>query len=171
MVVMSSYRNRPRLSNDARDRMGVYKRIEDVPDKYRLRNHEPAYNGRDVWGEYYEAKIEKYDSQSTRERYKKAGRYFATFMSEVGRHRALATPGQIEAFLVALRDGVIGRHSQTRNIQTVYFEYFQPIEEFYTWLLWHVDHPHVYDPVLMAVVDGGYARDVWNRKLAQNDKR
>lgn len=168
---MSSYQNRPRLSNEARDRMGVYKRIEDVPAKYRLRNHEPAYEGRDVWGDYYAEKTEKFDTKSTRDRYEKAGRYFETFMSEVGRHRALATPGQIEAFLVALRDGEIGRHNHTRNIQTVYFEYFQPVEEFYTRLQWHADHPHVYHPVLMAVVEGGYALDVWNRKLEQNDKR
>jgi hypothetical protein len=29
----------------------------------------------------------------------------------------------------------------------------------------------VYNPVLMAVVAGGYASEVWARKLAQNDKR
>lgn len=151
--------------------MGVYKRIDDVPDKYRLRNYEREYEGRDVWNDYYEEKTGKFDTKATRDRYEKAGRYFGTFMSEVRRHRALATPGQIEAFLVALRDGEVGRHSHTRNIQTVYFEYFQPIEEFYTWLQWHADHPHVYHPVLMAVVEGGCALDVWNRKLEQNDKR
>lgn len=168
---MASYQNRPRLSNEVRDRMGVYKRIDDVPNKYRLRNHEPAYEGRDVWGEYYEEKTEKFGTKATRDRYEKAGRYFGMFMSEVGQHRALATPGQIERFLVALRDGEIGRHNHTRKLQTVYFEYFQPVEEFYTWLQWHADHPHVYHPVLMAVVEGDYARDVWNRKLEQNDKR
>jgi len=151
--------------------MGVYKRIDDVPDKYRLQNHEPAYKGRDVWSEYYEEKTEACDTKSTQRRYEKAGRYFGMFMSEVGRHRALATPGQIEEFLVAIRDGNIGRHNHTRKLQTVYFEYFQPVEGFYTWLQWHTDHPHVYHPVLMAVVEGGYARDVWNRKLEQNDKR
>lgn len=168
---MASHQNRPRLSNAARDRMGVYKRIDDVPDKYRLQNHEPAYKGRDVWSEYYEEKTEACDTKSTQRRYEKAGRYFGMFMSEVGRHRALATPGQIEEFLVAIRDGNIGRHNHTRKLQTVYFEYFQPVEGFYTWLQWHTDHPHVYHPVLMAVVEGGYARDVWNRKLEQNDKR
>lgn len=168
---MAAPKNRPRLSNEARDRMGVYKRISDVPDRYRLGNHEAAYEGRDVWAEYFEAKTEKFDTKSTRNRYEKAGRYFKTFMSEVGRHHALATPEQIEGFLVALRDGEVGRQSHSRKLQTVYFEYFQPVEEFYTWLEWHADHPHVYHPVLMAVVEGGYARDVWNRKLEQNDKR
>jgi hypothetical protein len=151
--------------------MGVYKRLSDVPDRYRLGNHEAAYEDRDVWAEYFEEKTKKFDTKATRNRYEKAGRYFKTFMSEVGGHHALATPEQIEGFLVALRDGEVGRHSHTRKLQTVYFEYFQPVEEFYTWLEWHTDHPHVYNPVLMAVVEGGYALDVWNRKLEQNDKR
>lgn len=168
---MPAPKNRPRLSNDPRDRMGVYKRISDVPDRYRLRNHEAAYEGRDVWSDYVEVKTETFDTEATRDRYEKAGRYFENFMSEVGRHHALATPEHVEEFLVGLRDGDVGRHSHSRKVQTVYFEYFQPIEEFYTWLEWHTDHPHVYHPVLMAVVEGGYAREVWNRKLEQNDKR
>lgn len=168
---MPAPKNRPRLSNDARDRMGVYKRLDGVPAKYRLVNHKRAYSGRDVWGEYFEEKTAKFDTKATRDRYEKAGRYFQTFMSEAERHHALADPRHVEEFLVALRDGEVGRHSHTRKLQTVYFEYFQPIEEFYTWLEWHTDHPHVYHPVLMAVVAGGYARDVWNRKLEQNDKR
>lgn len=168
---MPAPKNRPLLSNEVRDRMGVYKRLLDVPDRYRLGNHEAAYEGRDVWAGYFEAKTEKFDTKSTRDRYEKAGRYFKSFMEEVGRNYALATPEQIECFLVALRDGEVGRHSHTRKLQTVYFEYFQPVEEFYTWLEWHADHPHVYNPVLIAVVEGGYAREVWNRKLEQNDKR
>lgn len=168
---MPGPKNRPRLSNDARYRMGVYKQIDAVPDKYRLQNHEAAYDGRDVWDDYFVEKTEKFDTKSTRDRYEKAGRYFKTYMDDMGRHHALAHPQQIEDFLVALRDGNVGRHSHTRKLQTVYFEYYQPLEEFYTWLQWHADHPHVYHPVLMAVVAGGFARDVWNRKIEQNDKR
>jgi hypothetical protein len=151
--------------------MGVYKRVDDVPDKYRLGNHEAAYADRDTWEEFSTEKTARFDTDATRTRYEKAGRYFGTFMSDTGRHHALAEPAQIEEFLVALRDGEVGRHSHTRKLQTVYFEYFQPVEEFYTWLEWHTDHPHVYNPVLMAVVAGGYASEVWARKLAQNDKR
>lgn len=168
---MPAPKNRPQLSDDAQDRMGVYKRLDDVPAKYRLVNHEGAYSGRDVWDEYFAEKTSKFDTKATRDRYEKAGRYFQTFMSGIERHHALADPQHIEGFLVALHGGDIGRHSHTRKLQTVYFEYFQPVEEFYSWLEWHIDHPHVYNPVLMAVVGGGFARDVWNRKLEQNDKR
>lgn len=151
--------------------MGVYKRLDSVPDKYRLENHTAVYSGWDVWGDYFDKKTEQFDTKTTRDRYEKAGRYFKSFMDDVGRHHALSRPQDIEEYLVALRDGDVGRHSHTRKLQTVYFEYYQPLEGFYTWMQWHADHPHLYHPVLMAVADGGYARDVWDRKLEQNDKR
>lgn len=168
---MPAPKNRPQLSSDARHRMGVYKRIDTVPDRYQLLNHEAAYAGRDTWAEYFTEKTEQFNTKATRDRYEKAGRYFKAFMEDVNRHHALADPHHVEDYLVALRDGDIGRHSHTRKLQTVYFEYFQPLEDFYTWLQWHTDHPHVYHPVLMAVATDGFARDVWDRKLEQNDKR
>ncbi|WP_147441083.1 hypothetical protein [Halorubrum sp. Atlit-26R] len=151
--------------------MGVYKDIDSVPTKYRLQNHEPAYTGRDVWADYFEEKTAVFNAKSTRDRYEKAGRYLQNFMREAGRHHALAAPEHIERYLTGLRDGDIGRRNQSRKLQTVYFEYFQPLEGFYTWLQWHTEHPHVYHPVLMAVVEGGFTREVWDRKLEQNDKR
>jgi hypothetical protein len=151
--------------------MGVYKRLDGVPSKYRLRNHEAAYADRDVWDDYFQEKTERFDTKATRDRYEKAGRYLRNFMREEGRHHALADPEHIEDYLTGLRDGDVGRRNQPRKLQTVYFEYFQPLEEFYTWLQWHADHPHVYHPVSMAVVARGYARELWDRKLEQNDKR
>ena len=168
---MAAQKNRPQLSNNAGNRMGIYKIIDSVPDRYRLQNYSSGYTGTDVWNDYFVEKIEKFDTRSTHDRYEKAGRYFKSFMQEVGRHHALADPSHIEEFLISLRDGDIGRYNGTRTLQTVYFEYFQPIEEFYSWLQWHTDHPHVYHPVLMAVVDGGFANEVWKQKLEQNDKR
>jgi hypothetical protein len=168
---LSAPKNRPPLSTNVQHRMGVYKHLDSVPSKYQLQNHEAAYADWDVWDDYFQEKTKKFDTNSTRDRYEKAGRYLQNFMQEKDRHHALADPKHIEGYLTGLRDGDIGRRNQTRKLQTVYFEYFQPLEEFYTWLQWHTDHPHVYHPVLMAVVADGYARDVWDRKLEQNDKR
>lgn len=168
---MGAPKNSRRLSNDVRDRIGVYKRLEQVPRKYRLTNYTGSYEGRDVWKEYADEKTERFDSKHTRNRYEKAGRYLQMFASDAGRHRALLRPDHAEEFLVALRDGEIGPRSSTRKLQTVYFEYFQPVDEFYSWLEWRTDHPHVYHPIRMAVAEGGFAREVWGRKLDQNDKR
>ena len=41
-----------RKTTDAGERAGVYKELDDVPDRYRLYHHARAYEGRDVWDEY-----------------------------------------------------------------------------------------------------------------------
>jgi len=37
-------------STDPDDYMGVYKRIETVPERYRLRNFQSRFLDQDVWG-------------------------------------------------------------------------------------------------------------------------
>lgn len=39
-------------SPDPADRMGVYKRLTDVPARYRLSQFAGEYDGRDVWEEF-----------------------------------------------------------------------------------------------------------------------
>lgn len=60
---MPAPKNRPQLSSDARHRMGVYKRIDTVPDRYQLLNHEAAYAGRDTWTEYFTEKTEQFNTK------------------------------------------------------------------------------------------------------------
>ncbi len=151
--------------------MGVYKRLEQVPHRYRLANYQANYEGENTWETFVEQKTETFESTATYDRYEKAGRYFRRFLNDIGRHHALCEPEDIDDFLVALRDGTIGRQNHTRKLQTIYFEYFQPLVGFYSWLLWHTEHPHVYHPVWMAVVEYDYPSQVWERKLSQNDKR
>jgi Uri superfamily endonuclease len=43
--------------------------------------------------------------------------------------------------------------------------YWVRINRLYDWLQWHVDYPHVYNPVLMAAVDGGSSSQIWEQKL------
>ena len=170
MVVVLDEENRRRLSDEPEERTGVYKQLDDVPDRYRLRNHKAAYAGMDPWTEFAEERTEQFDSQATCDRYEKAGRYYKGFMSDIGRHHALARPQHLEEFFVRLHKGDIGRFSRTREIQTVYFEYFQPLDAFYSWLLWHTDHPHVYHPVRMAAIADGFAAEVWQRKTEQSNR-
>jgi hypothetical protein len=77
-------------------------------------------------------------------------------MAERGRHHALATPADVEAWCSVL--------VEKKSLATAY-NYWVRIKRFYDWLQWHVDHPHVYDPVLMAVVAGGAADQIWEQKL------
>lgn len=152
---------RPTKSLDPVDRMGVYKSLSEVPDRYRLTNHSAAYEGRNVWQEF----CEEYEyAQGDHERYEeevdRAGDRWREFMADRGRHHALATPGDVEAWCVELRRG---ENSSLRRSH----DYWLRVNRFYDWLKWHTEHPHVYNPVLMAAAEGGVAGEVWEWKAEQ----
>jgi len=165
---VSDSKNRRRLSDDPSGRTGVYKRLNNVPVKYHLRNHEAAYSGMDAWNEFVEERTDTFESQATYDRCEKSGQYYKDHMSDVGRHNAFTPPEHVEEYLTRLHDDDIGQFSCTRQLQTIYLEYFQPLDTFYTWLLWHTDHPHVCHLARMAAIAGGFVSDVWQRKLDQN---
>lgn len=148
---------RPTKSLNARDRLGVYKRINDVPDRYRLYHHTEAYAGRDVWTEFCEQhEYAKGDSEGFRQKVDRAGNHWRTFIDD-RRHPALATPGDVEKWSEKLLN------EYTNNTA---YKYWIRLEHFYQWLQWHTEHPHVYHPVLMAVVEHTSARKIWDWKMA-----
>jgi len=152
---------RPTKSLDPVDRMGVYKSLSEVPDRYRLANHSAAYEGRDVWQEF----CKEYEyAQGDHERYEeevdRAGDCWREFVDDRGRHHALATPDDVEAWLVDLRrDG----NTSLRRLH----DYWLRVNRFYDWLKWHTEHPHVYNPLLMAAAGGGLTGEVWEWKAEQ----
>lgn len=152
--------NRGRKSPDPMDRMGAYKRLSDVPDRYRLHHHADAYADRDVWGEFLtEYLFPRFDSDRFKQDARRAGRYWKDHMTDRGRHHALATPSDVEAWMVNLTDRL--------KIKTTYNQYWVRVERFYWWLQWHTEHPHTYHPVLMAAADGKAATEVWAEKMAR----
>ena len=152
--------SRDRKSPDPRDRMGVYKRLSDVPDRYRLHHHANAYEGRDVWNEFLtEHLFPRFDSDRFKEDARRAGRYWKEHMAERGRHHALATPDDVETWMADLLDRL--------KLKTAYNSYWVRVERFYYWLQWHTEHPHTHHPVLMAAADGGAAGEVWDEKMAR----
>lgn len=144
-------------SENPDDRMGVYKRIEDVPTQHRLERYTEMYESRDVWTEFCEEYEYNHGSSEYFEQaVDRAGDHWQTHMSGRGRHHALATPGDVEAWCGVLID--------EKSLSTAY-NYWVRIKRFYDWLQWHVDHPHVYNPVLMGVVTGEAAGQIWEQKL------
>lgn len=148
------------VSTDPTNRLGVYKTLADVSDRYRLRNYATTYEGKDVWKVFLtDYLFERYDSGRFQEDARRAGRYWKEHMDDRDRHHALATPADVETWI----DNLLRR----MNLKTAYNSYWVRIERFYSWLLWHTDHPHVYNPVLMAAVEGDAARRVWDEKMAR----
>lgn len=146
-------------STDPIDRLGVYTHCDDIPAHHRLYTHRETYADRDVWGEFCEQyEYDQSDSQHFRQAVDRAGTHWTEFMESRTSHHALATPADVEAWC--------GDLVAERAITTAY-NYWVRIKRFYEWLQWHVAHPHVYNPVLMAVVEGGASRAIWEQKLAK----
>lgn len=153
---------RPTKSLDPAARLGVYKRLDDVPDRYRLAQYADSYEGRDVWREFCEEhEYDQGDSRDFRRKVDRAGNHWCGFM-ENRRHHALATPSDVDAWSEQLLDEFT--HSTA-------YKYWIRVEHFYRWLQWHTEHPHVYHPVLMAVITHDAAAEVWERKTDWTRKK
>ncbi|MHB9285665.1 hypothetical protein ACKVMT_01330 [Halobacteriales archaeon Cl-PHB] len=154
-----------RLSADPHDRMGVYKRLADVPARHRLDRYADDYAGRDVWGEYARTYIpETYPDASAdfHATLTNAGSRWQAHMADRGRHHALARPTDVAAWCDALLERV--------TVETAYGQYWVRLEEFYGWLQTHADHPHRYHPALMAVPTSDAARQIWHAKLTGGNR-
>ena len=168
-----------RAKQDPEARMGVFKSISDVPDRYRLSNYAGQFQGEDTWTWYlllrHDGTVNQAQGQLSTSRTReieRCGRYFKSFMHrERDTHHALATPEDIEAFLAAVKDGYKNPTGQSRSVTTVYDTYFAPVNRFYDWLQSWVDFPHRYHPVLMACANGGTTRDCWNYRTDKADRK
>ncbi|MFC7047351.1 hypothetical protein ACFQH6_19775 [Halobacteriaceae archaeon GCM10025711] len=143
--------------------MGVYKQLESVPEEYRLRQYASEYEGRDVWAEYAETRSDEYESSHYWASVRKAGESWKAHVEGRGRHHALARPGDVETWCAGL--------AETRTLRTVYTEYWVRLEEFYSWLQFHTDHPHVYQPVIMAAAEYPTAAAIWEQKIGEWSER
>lgn len=150
----------PRKTTDPGKRAGVYKRLDDVPDRYRLYHHAAAYDGRDLWEEYLtEFFFEQFDSESTKEYTRRAGNHWKEHMNQRGRHHALATPEDAETWCIALLDRM--------QIGSAYQNYWTKLERFYSWLHTHTEHPHVYHPFRIAAAEYPTAGAIWDVKISK----
>lgn len=168
-----------RAEQDPKGRMGVFKRFDDVPNRYRLSNFAGEFRGNDTWSRYLVLRFDgtlrqaqgKLSTARARE-VERCGRYFKTFMhQERNRHHSLANPDDVEAFLSAVKEGYENPSKQPRSISTVYDTYFAPVNRFYDWLQGWVDFPHRYHPVLMACAEGGVSRDCWAYRMDKADRQ
>jgi hypothetical protein len=168
-----------RAKQDPKARMGVFKTLDDVPDRYRLSNYADQFRGEDTWTWYlmlrHDGTVNQAQGTLGKSRageVERCGRYFKGFMHrERDTHHALATPDDIEAFLSAVKDGYKNPTKQPRAITTTYDTYFAPVNRFYDWLQAWVDFPHRYHPVLMACANGDVARECWDYRMGLADKQ
>jgi len=136
------------------DRLGVFKELSDVPDRRRFHRYASVYEGRDTWSDY-RTTVELGDRMS--EEWDRFARRWKDHMEDRGRHHALATPDDVEAWSTELA----GRFSIDRA-----YQHWNVIEGFYEWLKCHTNHRHTYNPFHMAAaVPESSAREIFARKL------
>ena len=137
--------------------MGVYQSLGDVPERRRFYQYSESYEGRDVWMDYL--REEKYSSdwaKSTQDRYKRIENEWKGYMEEQGTHHALATPDDVEGWAKQLLEDL--------TVTTARWKW-DGIRAFYKWLLWHTEHPHLYNPFLIAAAGDGPSSTIWEERL------
>lgn len=144
-------------TRDPDGRMGVYKRLEDVPDRHRLYHHASAYDGRDVWEEYLTTHLfPDRDPADVPRNKRRFGERWKDHMAARGRHDALATPDDVATWSAALNE---------RYAPITAKHYWTTIERFYWWLMDRADHPHLYQPFLMAAATDEETQRIWQTKI------
>lgn len=121
------------------NKAGVYKTIDDVPHHHRIRTHTDRYQGRDMWREYDLAVASVHPDErnySPSERSK-----WENHMQRRGRHYAVAEPDDVTAWTEFVREDIA---------EATRVNYTKRIFRFYRWLMWHTDHPHRYNPFVLA---------------------
>lgn len=147
---MSRRRKKPR---DPDAHLGVYKRLEDVKHRHRLKRFAATYAGQDVWDEWLRAEGRP-ESKTQRDRYRRTKETWADHMANQGRHYALPTPKHVDEYTVWLLEG--------RALGTILRDYWPPFTNFFEWLLWSEQHEHRYNPVTMAARNYDTARTIWD---------
>lgn len=150
---------------DPRSHLGVFQSFGAVPHTYRLEVVTSSYGDRDVWGEFCEirGRHEGWSDHTRDYTYGTTGRFWKDHMEDRGRHHAGPRPEDIESFLAAQKENVAEK--------TLYSKRFTPLYIFFDWLASHPDHRHSYNPVLMAAVEDGVAREMWEYRMRRNREK
>lgn len=141
--------------------LGIYKSIDEIPDRYRLRNYETKFAREDTWEDYLSTRDDLAESTKENTWYPCGDRFREFMQEEAKRHHALPHPKDIEAYLTQIKDGGYSVKVTARSLNTVYYQHFSPLKNFFNWLMHHVDYPHIYNPVLMAAHTEDVTREIW----------
>lgn len=146
---------------DPTERLGVYKDLGEVPDRYRLQAFEGIYSGRDPWDEFVqETGVNDMTDRRIRQYNRAKSRWEETL--EPDRHYALGRPMDVEMWANALTDRF--------SLWTAHRDWTL-IEKLYRWLAWHTDHPHRYNVFLMAASEYPHSNQIWGYKMKKRSHK
>jgi hypothetical protein len=155
----SGYHDGSLVEQDARAFLGVFKRIESVPDRYLLSNFTADVEADAAWNAFIADELAD-STEHTRETvYGGAYRRWCEYCDQHGAHAALADPADVEGWLAYEVE------THNRTMKTAHDLQFRPLFRWYRWMAFHTDYPHRYQPTIMAVLLGGVAHDVWKTRM------
>lgn len=138
---------------------GLFQKFANIPTRYQLETYESQYAEEDTWDLYCsQILLEKYDSDHMKKTAQKAARSWKSHMEQRNRHHALATPEDANAWCDFLISG-------DRNQRTCYEHYFIRIYQFYDYLKQSHQHPHLYNPLLLAAIEYEATRQIWEYRI------
>jgi len=138
---------------------GPFQHFEEIPPRYRLETYAPQYRGQSTWTHYCEDVLfEQHESDHMQKTAQKAGRSWRNHMQDRNQHHAIATPEGANVWCQKLLDG-------ERCRRTCYEQYFIRIYQFYDYLKGSCQHPHLYNPLLLAAVEYDEARYLWGYRI------
>lgn len=137
---------------------GALQHVEEIPPRYRLETHASQYQDENVWEQYvHDVSLEEHDSERMRRAWRLAGDSWLSHMRDRERHHALARPIDANVwceYLIA-----------DKARRTAYDYYFLRVYEFYDYLKFSSEYPHLYNPLLLAAVRHDAARHIWMHRV------
>lgn len=143
----------------ARANLGVYKTLDDVPSLYLLSESIEQYRDRDIMREHVEAYRPDTGESTWNKKYDNVRRTVQDFLGDDG-HYAFMTPGQVNSFFETRRE---------YSIRNQYQVYLSVVRTLYDWLMLRTDYPHRYNPVDMAMLEGGAVAEIIEEWIAHKE--
>lgn len=144
---------------------GVFQQYDDIPARYRLETYVHQYQGDDTLDQYLEQvyfkdKTEVTDSMRCRvQRFRDS---WMGHMDERGQHHALATPKDVDTWCQTLLERC--------NARTSYLSYYYRIYNFYDYLKTSYQHPHLYNPLLIAAIEFESTYEIWSHRIKDRSR-
>lgn len=133
---------------------GAMQHFDEIPERYRLETYTGQYRGDNTWERYVdEVLLEEKDSDRIRQTARLGGNSWLEHMADRPRHHALASPEDVNEWCEM--------HLGERTRKTIYEYYFVRVYDFYEHLKHSNQHPHLYNPFLLAAIEFEATRSVW----------
>ena len=143
-----------RIVRTFKDSPSAYSSFCDVPDELKLYNYQEQFVGEDVWRDYLESQYPEGMSDDRRKDIYRVESAWKRFCNENNCHHALPSPSLFDKWGSSLLNRMQPQ-SAKRN-------YFTVIYRFLRFLMWHIDYPHCYNPLLFAVEEYDTVQRIWN---------